>query len=342
MRVHAVDHPTDVVGLLRLNRINRLDSPSPAAVARERDAVLPTTRTATPAPAPVQLAEDLDPAVPKEPTRADGKAAGVLRLLEEGHFKGVADVRLRINFFEELTARAQADAAPQLEAGAADLVAAVNAKVDELVGTLGVDAETQATIEGLAGDFNDAVEAAVTDSTADGSIDLAALAGALRSVFESLVTQMSELLSSAAQEASPEDAALAAPEDPAPQAESPRIAIRGFYSALAASADPGTLRSVESVEVARIAVNDVVAQVADDGGAAPDDEVSQPVPTLEEALASLTDAFQQALSTFLASVEEVLQLPDPSAPSGNGAAFDKFLSIYNELRGLTSAVDERA
>ena len=27
---------------------------------------------------------------------------GVLRLLQEGHFKGVADVRLRINFFEEL------------------------------------------------------------------------------------------------------------------------------------------------------------------------------------------------------------------------------------------------
>ncbi len=29
---------------------------------------------------------------------------GVLGLLQEGHFKGVADVRLRINFFDELAA----------------------------------------------------------------------------------------------------------------------------------------------------------------------------------------------------------------------------------------------
>ena len=31
------------------------------------------------------------------------KTKGVVRLLQEGHFKGVADVRLRINFHDELT-----------------------------------------------------------------------------------------------------------------------------------------------------------------------------------------------------------------------------------------------
>ena len=35
-------------------------------------------------------------------------AKGVLRLLQEGHFKGVADVRLRINFHDELAAIEQA------------------------------------------------------------------------------------------------------------------------------------------------------------------------------------------------------------------------------------------
>ncbi len=34
----------------------------------------------------------------------DGKADGVIRNLLEGHYKGVADVRLRINHFEELAA----------------------------------------------------------------------------------------------------------------------------------------------------------------------------------------------------------------------------------------------
>ncbi|MHC4157854.1 MAG: hypothetical protein ACYSSO_02125 [Planctomycetota bacterium] len=34
----------------------------------------------------------------------DQEASGVIRLLQEGHFKGVADVRLRINFHDELAA----------------------------------------------------------------------------------------------------------------------------------------------------------------------------------------------------------------------------------------------
>lgn len=38
-----------------------------------------------------------------EPTEEETQEArGVLRLLQEGHFKGVADIRLRINFSEEL------------------------------------------------------------------------------------------------------------------------------------------------------------------------------------------------------------------------------------------------
>jgi len=53
---------------------------------------------------------------------------GVLRLLQEGHFKGVADLRLRINFFDELAAinKAQVEAvANEKVAGVVDTVAAV-------------------------------------------------------------------------------------------------------------------------------------------------------------------------------------------------------------------------
>ena len=45
-------------------------------------------------------------AVPKAPeieNSAEGQK-GVLRLLQEGHFKGVSDVRLRINFHDEISA----------------------------------------------------------------------------------------------------------------------------------------------------------------------------------------------------------------------------------------------
>ncbi len=51
------------------------------------------------------LAEETDSPVVDTPDSTESdtqEARGVIRLLEEGHFKGVADIRLRINFAEEL------------------------------------------------------------------------------------------------------------------------------------------------------------------------------------------------------------------------------------------------
>jgi len=52
----------------------------------------------------------------------DSRAKGVLRLLQEGHFKGVADVRLRINFHEELTAIAHENLVPVVEGKVAGII----------------------------------------------------------------------------------------------------------------------------------------------------------------------------------------------------------------------------
>jgi hypothetical protein len=59
--------------------------------------------------------EDETSQIPEDSTRLaedhkEGKAPrGVLRLLQEGHFKGVADLRLRINFFDQLAAIGQGE-----------------------------------------------------------------------------------------------------------------------------------------------------------------------------------------------------------------------------------------
>ena len=61
------------------------------------------------------------------------KAKGVLRLLEQGHFKGVADVRLRINFHEQIQA-ADLQARQQITHQAVgDLTETVNTQLDKLV-----------------------------------------------------------------------------------------------------------------------------------------------------------------------------------------------------------------
>jgi hypothetical protein len=74
----------------------------------------------------------------------DGK--GVLRLLQEGHFKGVSDVRLRINFFEELNAIE----AGKLQAVAEQKVNAVLESVGGIVDTF-LEEENDLTEEQTAG-----------------------------------------------------------------------------------------------------------------------------------------------------------------------------------------------
>ncbi|UCF42881.1 MAG: hypothetical protein JSV99_09895, partial [Planctomycetota bacterium] len=45
----------------------------------------------------------IEPLNNETPDDNDDQTKGVIRLLQEGHFKGVAEVRLTINFFDELT-----------------------------------------------------------------------------------------------------------------------------------------------------------------------------------------------------------------------------------------------
>ena len=61
---------------------------------------------------------------------------------------------------------------------------------------------------------------------------------------------------------------------------------------------------------------------------------------LDGALASLTTVFDELLSGLGDSIATALRLPDPSPPSGNGSAYEKFLAMYNSLRGMAPTVNE--
>ena len=50
-------------------------------------------------------------------SQSKGEAKGVVRLLQEGHFKGVADLRHRINFHEQLQHATNQAATTSLEEG---------------------------------------------------------------------------------------------------------------------------------------------------------------------------------------------------------------------------------
>ncbi len=92
-------------------------------------------------PSPTEPQSDIQNADDTE----DGK--GVLSLLQEGHFKGVSDVRLRINFFEQLTAIETA----KLQAVAGQKVNAVLESVGGIVDTFLAAEENGLTEEQTAG-----------------------------------------------------------------------------------------------------------------------------------------------------------------------------------------------
>ncbi|MFA9478240.1 hypothetical protein ACERK3_08015 [Phycisphaerales bacterium AB-hyl4] len=62
----------------------------------------------------------------------DDREPGVVRLLREGHFKGVADVRLRMNFADHFTKSAAAEQQADIASTAENMLATLHDKLDEL------------------------------------------------------------------------------------------------------------------------------------------------------------------------------------------------------------------
>lgn len=257
---------------------------------------------------------------------------GVFRLLEDGHFRGVADVRLRINFHEQLAARAQAAAVPVAAAGAARLADAVTAAAEDLLAPYATDPETKTALDGLLSRFDEAVAAAGDSIRSNGAVDTNALETSLQSAFDGLAAELQSLLAEPAGEPQPDGPAAPLPADTTEPG-----AVDDPTSGGTVPADP--------LAPATIDVGGAVAQPGTaDGPVAPAPVETKPptepgatksgttLPSSTDALASVTDAFHEALSILLSSIDSTLQPPEPASPSGNGAAFDKFLAIYRGLR----------
>lgn len=245
-----------------------------------------------------------------EQTSEDTDAEGVLRLLLEGHFKGVSDVRLRINFFEKLAAIE----ASQLQAVAEENVDGVVQAVETIVGTLAAEGES--------------AEEPTVESTGEPMIEstpeLPADVLELQEEFAQAVNELKEDFLAAE---APSTAALV---------EGMQSAFDAFVEALAP--DTGDVTTEEATP--------------DDGGDEPADvdaaaeqggEVTEPLATLESEpglegfIAELRAAFEAAMDELIDAFGEVAVLPELSEPSGNGGAYEKFLAIYNEMRGIAPA-----
>jgi hypothetical protein len=291
MRIDAVPNPT------------QLRPPHPAnenAAAHAKPAGAQPQPAAEPPPPPPPLAADGNEA-------ANDDSRGAIRLLQEAHFKGVADVRLRINFFDELAGDAESQALSSLPEGTESLVSTVISQFEGIAETLAPDAATASATSETVDAFKTSVYAAADEAVASGELDRDALEAALRDAFGTFIEKLRE------QFTPPDEApAETPPEQPPATPEEPPAE----GSAVEPSAEEPA---------------DAEPEQADAGGEGTD---------AVDPFASLVEVFEQSLTTLLDSLATAVRLPDPSPPSGNGVAYDKFLAIYNALRdGGTPATD---
>lgn len=224
-------------------------------------------------------------AEPVEEQDDGGEGKGVLRLLQEEHFKGVADVRLRINFFDKLmalqTAQVQAAAAEKAPEAASDVAAVV----DSFTAENELSEQQLADIEQLKAQFEQAATEPAEDPVA-----------AITSAFQAFVEALQNLFAQVVEAQQPE-------EEPAGEPSGEQI------------------------------------------GAGSTEE-SEPTPEANEGpdwqgfIENLQAAFSAALQELESDLSSVAALPPLSEPSGNGVAYEKFLTIYNQMLGIEPAPEE--
>lgn len=285
MEIEAVNHQSAAAG--QVANLHRQDQQ-----AQGPDQTPEGSEASEPAPAAYELSV--------EQTDENADVRGVIRLLQQGHFKGVANVRLHINFFDELAA-IEAD---QLQALAEEKVDGILQAVGTVIGTLAAEGESEgestpevpAEVLGLQEAFADTVNQLKEDFLAAEAPSTAALVEGIQSAFEEFVTSLQAALAPdtgdmTVQEAEPDDSG-------------------------------GETADVEAV-------------------AEQEGQAAEPPPLeLEQGfIAQLRAAFETAMDALINAFGEVAVLAGLSAPSGNGVAYEKFLAIYNEMRGVAPADD---
>lgn len=230
---------------------------------------------------------------------------GVIRLLLAGHFKGVADVRLRINFFEELSGIQ----AGKLQEAAGEKVPGLMESIQETVESLLTSGELQddqvellkKSLEG----FTQSVNQALEDFQNSPTPDQEGLISGLNAAFKELTSNIAGLFQAGA------------PEPPA--AEEPDTADPSGPAAPPVSTAEPPAPAPEGTQEAT---------------------ASAPELTPEAFLEQLTTVYEKALTSLLEGLDQADILPPLSESQGQGKAYAKFLAIYQNLAAGTGTAED--
>lgn len=253
-----------------------------------------------------------------------GGARGVIRLLQEGHFKGVANVRLRINFFDELQAAGAADAGRALDSGVQSLIDTLgDTTAGPLAALLETEGMTTEDLVALADGFKQDAEGILAQFRS-GEMDLNGALDALETALLSLAEPAGPAAEPSA-EPSTEPAAE-------PAADTAADTIPEMAADIAAEAEAPVVNTEDlSTTITAAAQDQEDIEATDQPG---------DTPVLQTAYDGLRAELANLMSDLRQSVADTQALPPLSPPRGNGHAYAKFLEIYKSM--VVGSVKETA
>ena len=231
---------------------------------------------------------------------------GVIRLLQAGHFQGVADVRLRINFHDELQQAAAQNAANDFQSASTGLFDDLTARLGALGEEYGMPGQTEEFSEAFSADIRQLLEDAKTEQTP------------LATTLENISARFSELLES----------------------------LHGAYSGLISPAVLQEPDVTEPELAGLLEDEDALAsdeQAAEQMAADPDEALTEEpggeiavnedpgLTAFKAGMQELEGWFTQSLAELHGEVTAASELPPLSEPRGNGVAYAKFLEIYRNM-----------
>lgn len=143
----------------------------------------------TPASSTPRVQDTVDISTNPVAVDSSDKEPGALRLLKAGHFKGVAELRQRIHFADQIAQEDAQAGASQLTGSLSDLTAVVDEQLTELGETVPLNEEQAAVVDTLKEQFNETV----SQLTGDTSLSIDDIGALLRSAADTLLQGLTDL-----------------------------------------------------------------------------------------------------------------------------------------------------
>jgi hypothetical protein len=162
--------------------------------------------------------------------QSEPRGVGVLNKLLSGHFRGVSELRLRINFNDELTAAQNEMAREATTEATGALLQAVAAEFDAAADSISLT-EIQLTKMGeLRSLFDQGAEKLIESHLASGTGDGSGLVAEIEATFENMVANLEQFAAASTQTENPVEPTLTAVEDVTSEPLGPEF--QAFLSAL--------------------------------------------------------------------------------------------------------------